>query len=367
MNAVGRPRTAVGIQAVVCLFLFAFGQWVGADGYRAGTPQFSPERGFYFAPIDVRLWIDTPETRLVYTMDGSEPSLAHGHMVEGTNIFLRLTNTTILRASAFKSGAQPTNHQTHTYLFPAAVANQTRPANVKPFWPGGYPADFEMDARIGFTNAGPGYRLTNALLELPSISIVMPPEDLWGPAKGIYAKSLVGAERPASFEILHPGGQLGVQEEAGVCIRGFSSGKKSLTPKHSFTVVFRRRYGTTKLEHPLFTDTAGKRFNALVLRANAVDSWANSEQDWNHSIDGELRWYRARASYVRDQWMRDAQVAQGQPAGHGRFVHLYLNGFYWGIYNLIERLDEKFAHHQFRGCGEGLRRDRRFRGQSWKS
>jgi hypothetical protein len=140
-----------------------------------------------------------------------------------------------------------------------------------------------------------------------------------------------------------------VQENAGISLRGLSSVQKSLTPKHSFTAVFRRRYGMTKLAFPAFPDTPVRKFNALVLRGNVVDSWANSEVDWNHKIDGEMRWYRARASYVRDQWMRDAQRDQGHPASHGRFVHLYLNGYYWGLYNLLERLDEKFAAEHLGG------------------
>ena len=28
---------------------------------------------------------------------------------------------------------------------------------------------------------------------------------------------------------------------------------------------------------------------------------------------------------------------------HGTFVHLYLNGFYWGLYNLAERPDGWFT------------------------
>jgi hypothetical protein len=229
--------------------------------------------------------------------------------------------------------------ETHTYVFPAGVAKQTRPDNIAKTWPGGERADFEMDVRV-IGQAGQavaGYGLTNALLAIPSVSIVMPSGDLFGSRNGIYARSLRGDERAGSFEILPLAGTPGVQENGGISLRGLSSVKKSLTPKHSFTAVFRRRYGVTKLPFPAFPDTPVQRFNALVLRGNVVDSWANSEVDWNHMIDGELRWYRARASYVRDQWMRDAQLDQGQPAGHGRFVHLYLNGYYWGLYNLVLR------------------------------
>ena len=111
-----------------------------------------------------------------------------------------------------------------------------------------------LPARV-ITNALPGYGLTNALLDVPAISIVMPPEDLWGAATGIYANPLLDSERAASLELLFPDGRPGAQENAGVAIRGLSSRYKSLTPKHSFTVVFRGQYGASKLDFPLFPDT----------------------------------------------------------------------------------------------------------------
>ena len=33
----------------------------------------------------------------------------------------------------------------------------------------------------------------------------------------------------------------------------------------------------------------------------------------------------------------------GHLSGHGRYVHLYLNGLYWGIYNPTERIDREFG------------------------
>ena len=32
----------------------------------------------------------------------------------------------------------------------------------------------------------------------------------------------------------------------------------------------------------------------------------------------------------------------GQPSSHGRYVHLYVNGLYWGLYNPTERPDDSF-------------------------
>ena len=47
--------------------------------------------------------------------------------------------------------------------------------------------------------------------------------------------------------------------------------------------------------------------------------------------------------------MRDSYRAMGHPSARGEFVHLYLNGLYWGIYNLTERPEANFAAAHFGG------------------
>src|SRR5262245_64968206 len=39
----------------------------------------------------------------------------------------------------------------------------------------------------------------------------------------------------------------------------------------------------------------------------------------------------------------DSARAMGMIASHGRFVHLYLNGQYWGVYDPVERPDAAFS------------------------
>jgi hypothetical protein len=314
-----------------------------------GDTHFEPKRGFYSEAIDVAIWTDTPGATLVYTTNAEQPSLTNGIIADGTNALVHVGLTTVLRAAAFKDGYQPTLVDTHTYIFPASTAAQKRPATLPATWPDGYPADFAMDQRV-INNPLPGYDLINALIDIPSLSLVMPAKDFWGAANGIYANPLLTLERPASVELLLPDGSPGFQADGGLALRGSSSEYDSLTPKHSFTALFRKEYGPSKVDFPVFPDTEVQEFHGLVLRGNVLDSWVNSETDFNHLVDGELRWYRTRASYVRDQWMRDSQLAQGQPAGHGRFVHLYLDGFYWGLYNLDEHLDSHFAARHFGGA-----------------
>jgi hypothetical protein len=42
----------------------------------------------------------------------------------------------------------------------------------------------------------------------------------------------------------------------------------------------------------------------------------------------------------------------GNVSGHSRFVHLYLNGLYWGTYDLTEDPRRPFAKNAYGGSGE---------------
>ena len=37
----------------------------------------------------------------------------------------------------------------------------------------------------------------------------------------------------------------------------------------------------------------------------------------------------------------------GSPSAHGRFMHIYLNGVYWGLYNVVERPDDSMGENYF--------------------
>ena len=52
---------------------------------------------------------------------------------------------------------------------------------------------------------------------------------------------------------------------------------------------------------------------------------------------------------MRDQFARDLQIAVSGHGVRGTFVHLYLNGLYWGLYNLVERPDQRHAAEYFGG------------------
>ena len=52
--------------------------------------------------------------------------------------------------------------------------------------------------------------------------------------------------------------------------------------------------------------------------------------------------------------MRETYAAMGHASARGTFVHLYLNGLYWGVYNLAERPDENFAAEHLGGKSKDI-------------
>ncbi len=312
-----------------------------------GDTSFNPNRGFYGTPQTVAITCATPGATIAYTTDSTDPSPTNGTRGASPAI-VNITGTTVLRATAFMADLAPANVDTQTYLFVDQVAAQTRPAGVGATWPGGQPADFEMDARV-YSGALSGFTVRDGLLAIPTLCVTVAPDGLWGVENGIYPNSGGrGAyyERKASAEYLVPGQPAGgFHTRSGIRVHGNISRDKRFTPKHSFSLFFRGDYGDAKLNYDLFGGGVAK-FDELILRGGSTDTWACVE--WGQFGLGPggasaFRWLRPWASFVRDQWARDAGIAMGQPQARGRYVHLYLNGVYWGLYNLTEHPDDDFC------------------------
>ncbi|HUR46937.1 MAG TPA: lamin tail domain-containing protein [Candidatus Saccharimonadales bacterium] len=306
---------------------------------------FSSTRGFFESTFSLSITTATVGAEIWFTTDGSIPAKAAAGSTLYTNPIL-ISNTTTLRAVGFLTGYAPSELATHSFISVASTAKQ--PVNP-PGFPGsweGYTADYEMDPQV-VTNTLPGYDITNALLSLPALSLTAPRDDLFSAARGIYYNSDQQGdawERETSVELIMPSGSPGFQCEAGLRVHGYTSRYHANTLKHSLRLSFRNRYGPSKLRFPLLSDAGVESFDTLVLRACSTDSYAIG--------DGLPRWETRRATYIRDQWMRDAMRDLGQLTSHGRYVNLWINGLYWGIYNICETLDAGFAASHLGGPKE---------------
>jgi hypothetical protein len=142
-------------------------------------------------------------------------------------------------------------------------------------------------------------------------------------------------ERPINMEYIAPAGQAGFNIPAGIRIHGGKS--RIYSPKKSYRVYFRTAYGPAKLEYPLFEDSPVTSFDELVLRAGYNDSF-----NYMNAYGLRPNNQTLAAKYIGDQVVRNLHRDMGQPIAHGRWVLLYLNGQFWGLYNLTERIDLEF-------------------------
>ncbi len=312
----------------------------GIAGFVA-EPLFSVERGFFKTAFDVEIATPTDGAAIYTTRDGSAPAPGNPAAVLYAEP-VRITKTTFLRAAAFKDDHQPTKAVTQTYIFLSQVARQPDlPAGLPSSW-AGYPADYGVDFDV-VGRTLPGYGFEDALRSLPTLSLVTGPQDLFSAASGIYANSQGRGptwERAASIELIEKDGSTGFQADCGIRLHGNSSRDHGFTPKHPIRLYFRSRYGQKKLKHDLFEDSKVSSFDELLLRGCSTDSWPVVDGNF---VLGVQRWAAVHATYMRDQWMRDAQIEMGRPSCSGTYVHLYLNGLYWGLYNLAERPVESFC------------------------
>jgi len=288
--------------------------------------KFSQDRGFYDAPFSLIISTVTEGAEIYYTTDGIVPSPTNGLTYTGA---IPISTTTCVRAIAYKPGWLETNVDTHTYIFPRDVVRQ--PANIP-----GYPNpwtwlgsnkyayhDYEMDPVV-VNDGAYSLMIIDSLKTIPTMSLVTGRSAMdtyyWG-----------SGESPASIELIYPDDPNGsIQADCGVEPHSHNRLKRSMR------LNFRTVYGDSKFRSdiferaPLSGDSALKSINKIVLRGGNNRSWARV---WNPD----------KATYTMDQWFRDTQIAMSGLGSHGTFVHLYINGIYWGLYNPVERPDAAFA------------------------
>lgn len=315
--------------------------------------QFNQPHGLYEQKsLTVEMTGTNAGMEIRYTTDGSVPT-AQSKLYTGP---LTLTETTLLRAVEMTADTMVLPATTASYIFMESVLNQ--PNNPK-----GYPtewgeytqfsgraiADYEMDPEMtGDAELRP--KIMQGLRELPILSLVTDKDNLFShendTARGgiyIFTGPPVGDAtghgwtRPASAELIGGPQAHDMQVDCGLRLHGGHGRLAEKNPKHSFRLVFKKEYGPGTLKYPIYGEDEPAKFNQLVLRCHFGNSW----QHWGGARD--------KAQYTRDLWARKMQKRMGHPAVNGIHVHVFLNGMYWGLYNIAERIDDEYGKQHFGG------------------
>jgi hypothetical protein len=325
----------------------------GLLGLVADT-RFSVDRGFYDTPFSVAITCATPGATIYWTTNGSAPSPTNGQAYSAP---IAVARTTFLRAAAFLTNHVPSDVDTHTYIFLEQVLQQSNSQPGYPTtWQASYPADYGMDPNV-VNHPVYGLTISNDLRSIPTLSIVSDHNGMWSSATGIYPNSTSTGpawERAASVELIDGDGSTEFSINCKIEMHGNASRDNVRTPKHSMRLSFNSEVGPTKLRYDWFGGDV-ETHDGIVLRScGFVDGWAGRYSDtgtYTSSETGEtfrgLRYRPENTCYLRDVWVKDSFRDMSWTASRSAFVHLYINGLYWGLYEPSERINASYftEHH----------------------
>ncbi len=323
----------------------------------AAQPKFSQPHGLYEGgTLSVAITGDAA-SKIFYTTDGSTPTPASMPYTQP----LTISRSTIVRAVE-QIGDSLSPVATASYIFVASVLSQpNNPAGYPAQW-GSYTeiqgtatADYEMDPEMtGDATLRP--KIIEGLKQLPILSIVSDKENFFSHENdeekgGIYIftgppvgdATGHGWTRPTSVELMGGPQQHDLSTTCGIRLHGGHGRLAEKNPKHSFRLVFKEKYGPKTLKYPLFGEDQPSKFDQLVLRCHFGNAW----QHWSEGN-------REKAQYTRDVWMRRMQRRIGRTSVNALYVNLFLNGMYWGLYNIAERVDDQFGKDHLGGKKEEI-------------
>lgn len=320
-------------------------------------PVFNKPHGLYKIPMLITISANSPESKIYYTTDGSEPTV---NSTLYTRSFL-IKSTTILRAAEFQADTLASPIATCSYIYPNSVLEQpNNPAGYPSQWgkycyiSGTATADYEMDPEMT-GNSVYTKKITDGFYTLPILSLVTDKGNLFNTQAdektgGIYIFTGApvsnypgrGWERPVSAELFGGPKEHDLQVDCALTIHGGHSRLPDKNPKHSFRLKFKSEYGPGKLHYPIYGDKEGEvmKFNSLIVRTTFNDSWVCQGND------------RGKSQYIRELWARLMQKKMGYPSANGIYVHLFINGMYWGLYSISERINDDFCKTHFGGDKE---------------
>ncbi|MCF0197200.1 MAG: CotH kinase family protein [Bacteroidaceae bacterium] len=331
---------------------------IGTATLALGQPMLSKKHGLFDSPFRLTMRPSVAGRVVRFTLDGSQPTLTSQRYMSA----LTIDETTVVRAAEVIGDTALSATATATYIFPESILTQANDAEGNPTTPSGYPDKWGSFIQISGT--APGYyamdshivsenktEILAGIHDLPVVAINTAPDNLFSHTADsvtggiyIYTGAPVGSgigrdwTRPISLELMGGPLQHDLTVDCAVKMHGGHSRLPEKTPKHALRIMFKGKYGASKLYYPVFGDQGVEKYESLVLRTFFGNSWTHQDEA-----------NRQRAQYTRDLWARATQQRMGHPHSKGQAVHLFLNGMYWGIYNLCERLDGEHCAYNYGG------------------
>lgn len=255
--------------------------------YVAEKPKFITKPGTFANGQTMVIKLDTKGRTVRYTTDGSEPN-ANSKVYEDSIV---ISKTTPIRAIAMGDSAS-------------------------------------CHSRIATGTFFVGQKHT-----LPIVCVTVNHDDMYDFHKGIYVRGPggasafphVGANYWKSWErrahVAFYDGKDGFEKDCGLMIFG---GFSRANDKKSFKIKFRDKYGASKVSYDYFNDGKEEELKTFVLRSGSQDD---------------------DRCMIRDEFFTSLMAANSPTllVQAYRPVALYINGDYFGLYYIREKIDKDFV------------------------
>ncbi len=272
--------------------------------------EFSHPSGYYDAPFTLKLSYDS-SYKVYYTLNGNTPTTSSKAYTSSGIAVNDLSSDSgkdddvvVIRAAAFKNGTQVGTTVTATYI-----------VNKK------------------YSSFSGRYN------DLAVISITTDKTNLYG-SNGIftnYTEHGRESERPAHVEFFDSDGTAGFSIDAGIRVYG---GTSRANPQKSLKLVARKEYDADngKFKYPMIEgryNLSGQiidRYDSFILRAGGNDNLFGGE----------------RNTLLRDALIHSLACRISNIAAQAyRPVVVYINGDYFGVYNLRDDTDNDYLEQHY--------------------
>lgn len=181
------------------------------------------------------------------------------------------------------------------------------------------------------------YIISDRVFSLPVISLAVDPKEMFDPVRGLYMKGpnadpvmpYDGAnyhserELETNIEYFDTAYVSQFNQLAGLKIYG---GYSRTLPQKSFGIISRSDYGDKNFDYPLFPDLTYNKYKSFVLRNSGSDNTKTHFRD-----------------VLMTQLVKD--LSFDIQSYHPCIV--FINGKYWGIYHIREKLNEHFIKQHY--------------------
>jgi len=287
-------------------------------------PTFSVAGGMHTGPVTVSIASTVSGGTVRYTLDGSDPTESSSAYSAPITLASRVGQANVYSAI-------PTNYLDpgppyyEGWQAPAGEVFKIHPLRARVFRSGALPSRITTQSYL----IDP---LGAARYPFPVVSLTTTPANLFDGTIGIYVPNNYynegsAWERPGHIEFYEQGGVLAFQGEMGVRIHGNTTVSR---PRKGLRIYSRNPEGNVPFGHRIFPEKAVDRFSTFLLRA--------SGNDWGQTI-------------FRDALVSDIAAPTGIDRMSTRPAVLFIDGEYWGLHNVRDRIDEGYHFHHY-GLGE---------------